>query len=252
MTTLAFYSNKGGVGKTAAAVNISYLAAQSGTKTLIWDLDPQSSTTYYFRVKPKLKQGIKGFIQGEKQVYQRIKGTDYENLDLLPADFSLRKLDIYFNKMKRSTRGLKRILDTLKRDYDLIILDCPVTITLLAENIINASDTIFVPVIPTTLSLRTYRQLLSFCRKKKYNIKNIHIFFSMVDRRKKMHTEFLNLAKLEFQPVLNCSIPYLSEIERMGIAREPVVASSPKSIASQSYQNLWLGIQKVLREPLID
>ena len=81
MTTLALYSNKGGVGKTAAAVNLSYLAAQTGAKTLICDLDPQSSATYYFRVKPKLKSGAKGFIKGGTQVYKSIKGTDYENLD---------------------------------------------------------------------------------------------------------------------------------------------------------------------------
>ena len=59
MTTLAIYSNKGGVGKTATAVNLSYLASRTGAKTLLCDLDPQSSATYYFRVKPKLKFGAK-------------------------------------------------------------------------------------------------------------------------------------------------------------------------------------------------
>ena len=58
MTILALYSNKGGVGKTAAAVNLAYLAAQSGLTTLICDLDPQASTTIYFRVKPKLKPRV--------------------------------------------------------------------------------------------------------------------------------------------------------------------------------------------------
>ncbi len=65
MTTLALYSNKGGVGKTTAAVNLSYLAAQAGAKTLICDLDPQSSATYYFR---KLKFGAKRFIKGGEQI----------------------------------------------------------------------------------------------------------------------------------------------------------------------------------------
>ena len=88
MTTLALYSNKGGVGKTAAAVNLAYLAAQSGLTTLICDLDPQASTTYYFRVKAKLKPKAKGLISGQKQIDRSIKGTDYEKLDLLPADFS--------------------------------------------------------------------------------------------------------------------------------------------------------------------
>ena len=76
MNILAIYSNKGGVGKTAAAVNFSYLAAQSGAKTLICDLDPQSSTTYYFRVKPKLKPKAKGFEKSSKWIENSIKGTE--------------------------------------------------------------------------------------------------------------------------------------------------------------------------------
>ena len=71
MTTLALYSNKGGVGKTATAVNLSYLAAQTGAKTLICDLDPQGSATYYFRVKPKLKSGAKGLISGGQTGIQK-------------------------------------------------------------------------------------------------------------------------------------------------------------------------------------
>ncbi|MDH4009369.1 MAG: AAA family ATPase, partial [Desulfobacterales bacterium] len=133
MTTLALYSNKGGVGKTAAAVNLSYQAAQTGAKTLICDLDPQGSTSYYFRVKPKLKSGPKGFVKGTKGVYKSVKGTDFENLDILPADFSLRKLDVLYNKFGNSKKRLKKMLYPFAGEYRLIILDCPVTIGILAE-----------------------------------------------------------------------------------------------------------------------
>ena len=165
MTTLALYSNKGGVGKTAAAVNLSYLAAQTGAKTLICDLDPQGSATYYFRVKPKLKSGPKGFVKGAKGVYKSVKGTDFENLDILPADFSLRKLDVLYTKFGNSKIRLKKMLYPFASEYRLIVLDCPVTIGILAENILNAADYTLVPMIPTTLSVRTYIQLLSFCKK---------------------------------------------------------------------------------------
>ena len=70
---IVLYLGKGGVGKTAAAVNLSYLAAQAGAKTLICDLDPQSSATYYFRVKPKLKFGAKRFIKGGKQINKSMR-----------------------------------------------------------------------------------------------------------------------------------------------------------------------------------
>jgi len=246
MTTLALYSNKGGVGKTAAAVNLSYLAARTGAKTLICDLDPQSSATYYFRVKPKLKSGAKGFIKGGKRVDKSIKGTDYESLDILPADFSLRNLDVTFDKFKRSKHRLSKIIDPLKDEYDLIILDCPVTINILAENIFNAVDYILVPLIPTILSVRTYRQLLSFCKKNNHDVGKICSFFSMVDGRKKMHHELMATVLNEFNGVLQSFIPYLSQIERMGIKREPVAAFSPESVASKSYQNLWDKIQETI------
>jgi chromosome partitioning protein len=244
MTTLALYSNKGGVGKTAAAVNLSYLAAQAGAKTLICDLDPQSSATYYFRVKPKLKVGAKGFIKGGEHINKSIKGTDYENLDLLPADFTLRNLDAVFGKFKRPKEQLSKILKPLKSEYDLVILDCPVTISILAENIFNAVEFILVPLIPTTLSVRTYKQLLSFCRKNKYDVDKIYTFFSMVDGRKKMHKELMAMMLKEFNGVLRSLIPYLSQIERMGVEREPVSAFAPGSVASKAYQNLWEKFQE--------
>ena len=246
MTTLSIYSNKGGVGKTATAVNLSYLAARTGSKTLICDLDPQGSATYYFRVKPKLKSGAKGFIKGGKNVYKSVKGTDYENLDLLPADFSFRNLDLTFDKLKRSKKRLSQILNPFKDEYDLIILDCPVTISVLAENIFNAVDFTLVPIIPTTLSVRTYRQLLSFCKKNKYQVAKIYSFFSMVDRHKKMHRELMATVSREFNSVLKSPIPFLSQIEKMGIYREPVAAFSPGSVASESYQKLWDNIQETI------
>ena len=249
MPTLALYSNKGGVGKTAAAVNLSYLSAQTGIKTLICDLDPQGSATYYFRVKPKLKSGPKGFVKGAKGVYKSVKGTDFENLDILPADFPLRKLDILYSKFGNSKIQLKKMLYPFASEYRLIILDCPVTIGILAENILNAADFTLVPMIPTTLSVRTYSQLLTFCKKKRYDVAKIYPFFSMVDRHKKMHKELMHSVSHEFRGVLKSFVPYLAQIEKMGIYRAPVAVSAPESLASKSYQNLWSKVQKNILYP---
>ncbi len=244
MTTLALYSNKGGVGKTAAAVNLSYLAAQTGAKTLICDLDPQGSATYYFRVKPKLKSGPKGFVKGAKGIYKSVKGTDFENLDILPADFSLRKLDVLYDRFGNSKMRLKKMLYPFASEYRLIILDCPVTIGILAENILNAADYTLVPMIPTTLSVRTYTQLLAFCKKKGYDVAKIHPFFSMVDRHKKMHLELMLKVAREFNGVLKSLVPYLAQIEKMGIYRAPVAVYASESLAAKSYQNLWSKVQE--------
>lgn len=117
MKTLALYSNKGGVGKTATAVNLSYLAAQSGLQTLDCDLDAQASATFYFRVKPKLKPSAKGLAKGGKPIDKSIKGTDYDDLDLLPGDLSHRNLDINFDNLKSSGKRLDKIIAPLEGDY---------------------------------------------------------------------------------------------------------------------------------------
>ena len=249
MTTLAIFSNKGGVGKTAAAVNLSYLAARNGTKTLICDLDPQGSATYYFRVKPKLKAGPKGFVKGAKGVYKSVKGTDFENLDILPADFSLRKLDVLYSRFGNSKKRLKLMLYPFACEYRLIILDCPVTIGILAENILTAADFILVPMIPTTLSVRTFNQLLAFAKKRRYDTSKIYPFFSMVDRHKKMHRELMLSVSKGFKGILSSFVPYLALVEKMGIHRAPVPVFAPKSVAAKSYQNLWEKIQNKILSP---
>jgi len=148
--------------------------------------------------------------------------------------------------LKRPTERLSNILKPLKDEYDVIILDCPVTISLLAENIFNAVDYTFVPLVPTTLSVLAHKQLLNFCKKYKFNAGRIYTFFSMVDRRKKMHRELMEMAAKQFNGALGSLIPLLSQIERMGIERKPVAEFSPGSPASKAYENLWSKIQETI------
>ncbi len=244
MTTLALYSNKGGVGKTAAAVNLAYLAAQSGHSTLICDLDPQSSTTYYFRVKPKLKRKARGFTRRTRHLNRSIKGTDYEKLDLLPADFTHRNLDITFGSLRRSKYRLDMVLKPYRKEYDLIVLDCPPTINILAENIFNTADYLLVPLIPTILSIRTHEQLLDFLKENRYKSKKVYAFLSMVDGRKRMHQEISASLLGKFDGILHTLIPYLSVVEQMGVYREPVPAFAPGSPGTRAYQALWEEIQQ--------
>jgi len=140
MTILAVYSIKGGVGKTSSAVNLAFIAAHSGLSTLVWDLDPQGASSYYFRIKPKIKGGSKNLVAGKYELDDLIKGTDFENLDLLPSDFSFRNLDLVLEAKKKPTQRLKKLLKPLTEDYDVIFLDCPPGISLLSEAVFEAAD----------------------------------------------------------------------------------------------------------------
>jgi cellulose biosynthesis protein BcsQ len=239
MKILALYSIKGGVGKTSSAVNLAFNAAKGGYRTLVWDLDPQGASSYYFRIKPKIKGGGKGLMSGKRELDELIKGTDFENLDLLPADFSFRNLDLLLDDKKKPTRQLKKHLKPLTKEYDFVFLDCPPNISLLSEAVFEAADLLLSPIIPTTLSLRTLDQLKQFIAD--HDLANTRLipFFSMVDRRKSMHKSIMQDILIDYPDMLKTAIPYASDIERMGLERMPLAAYSGKSRSTEAYTELW-------------
>ena len=239
MKVIATYNIKGGVGKTATAVNLAWLAAQEGAPTLIWDLDPQGAASYYFRIKPRIKGGSRKMLQGKRDLEQYIRGTDYEWLDLLPADFSYRNMDIIFDNAKKPAEQLRKLLRPFRSEYYYVFLDCPPSITLTSENVFAAADALLIPTIPTTLSLRTWQQVQRFFKQHQLDTARLLPFFSMVDRRKQLHRSIVD------QPVdMTCNflptqIPYNSEVELMGVHRAPVVDFAPSSLSARSYTSLW-------------
>ena len=239
MKIIAVYNIKGGVGKTATAVNLSYLASLDGASTLIWDLDPQGAASYYFRIKAKIKGDVQKLVAGKRDLDEAIKGTDYENLDLLPADFSYRNMDFFVEMTKKPEKRLNKLLDPLDEEYDYVFLDCPPSISSASESIFAAADILLVPTIPTTLSLRTYKQIKRFFKEQNYDSVKILPFFAMVDLRKQMHRLIVEYPPSFMPCVLDSYIPYASEVERMGVNRAPVGDFATHSRAAVCYRSMW-------------
>ncbi|MDQ6822397.1 MAG: ParA family protein [Actinomycetota bacterium] len=240
---LATYNIKGGVGKTSAAVNLAYLAARQGAPTLLWDLDPQGASTYLFRIRPKVRGGGRKLVARKSDVSNLVKGTDHPGLDLLPADFSYRHMDLALDAFKRPTRALAKVLAPLHREYDYIFLDCPPSISLVSESVFDAADALLVPVVPATLSSRTFEQLEHIVDGQQGGGPHILAFFSMVDARKKLHREIMAQLRAERPNVLSATIPNSAEIERMGIKRDVVAAWAPDGRAAMAYRALWRDVR---------
>jgi len=247
---IATYNIKGGVGKTSAAVNLAYLASQAGHPTLLWDLDPQAASTYLFRVRPKVKGGGRGLLRKRGRPDAHIKATDHDQLELLPADFSYRHLDLALDQFKKPAARLRKVLAPLREDYDYIFLDCPPSISLVSEAVFEAADALLVPVIPATLSSRAYEQLEELARNGKVGRQGstqIFAFFSMADVSKQLHLQVMGrLRKIEHLTMLGAAIPTSDEVEIMGEERNPVAVFAPESAAAVAYAALWSEIERRL------
>lgn len=243
MKIIGVYNIKGGVGKTATTVNLGYCSAQAGLRTLIWDLDPQGAASFYFRIEPKLK-GPKKLLRGERELDSAIKATDFSGLDLLPADFGLRNLDILFEEFKQPSLRLLALLKPLSQNYDRIYLDCPPSISLVSENVFRAVTTLVVPSIPTVLSLRTLEQIKTFLKEQGLQRLPLWPLLSMVDRRKRMHQEVLASPP---DDSFDSVIPYSSSVELMGEERQPLLAYSRNCPAARAYQALWQELEQRIK-----
>ena len=238
MKTVALFSIKGGVGKTAAAVNLGHLAARGGARTLLWDLDPQGAATFHLRIRPKLAGGAKRLLKRKNRLAETIKASDFPGLDVIPADFSLRSLVLALHALDDPLSRFRRLLRPMRADYDLVFLDCTPGVSLVSDALMPASDLVLVPVIPTTLSLRSYVQLHTHARAKALGTPIVP-FFSMVDRRRRLHRDVM----VEFaRRTPECSkifIPYASQVEQMAPRRMPVAAFAPASAPARAFGQLW-------------
>ena len=239
MEIIAVYNIKGGVGKTTTAVNLAYRSAADGWPTLLWDLDPQGAATFILRREAHVAGGAKQLIRGDSDAAELAIPTDHANLDLLPADFSYRRMDMHLHKRKNPATRLLKLMRPLQERYACLVLDCAPGMSLVSENVMHAADALVVPLLPSPLSVRTLEQLFDFVAKKEWFDLRVLPFFSMVDRRKALHQETVAELRARYPGILDVEVPYGSDFERLTQRRAPVESYAPASRAAQVYRDLW-------------
>jgi cellulose biosynthesis protein BcsQ len=246
LKTIALFNIKGGVGKTTSAVNLAYLAAQAGMRTVLWDLDPQGCAGWYLGVNDaELEKRAAKLIEGKLQPAELSVPTRHANLSVIPSDFSARKLDVLLTE--QSNKTFKTLLKSIGEGHDLVVLDCAPALSSAAEQIFTAVDLLLVPLIPTPLSLRAYEQLKEFLDQKKWRDLKIVPFFTQVDRRRKIQSEVIENRKKLYPESLKTYIPYASALEQMGVHRAPITVFSSSSPSGLGYWLLWAEVKKLLK-----
>jgi cellulose biosynthesis protein BcsQ len=245
MKTLAVYNLKGGVGKTAAAVNLAYLASQSGQRTLLWDLDPQGAASWYLHAA---EDGTpdKSLWKSGSDIGGLVQDTPYPNLHLLPADLHGRHVDVWLRRDDAREALLKR-LESVADSFDLAVLDCPPSLSHLADAVFNAANLVLVPTVPTHLSLRALKTLIDYFKEQGYTRSLLKPFYSMADRRRLLHRTLIEQPPKTLKDLCSTVIPYASAVERMGERRAPLETFEASNYAAEAYRELWKEVNAVLK-----
>lgn len=239
MKILAAYSIKGGVGKTAFAVNFAHACALAGKRTLLLDLDPQGASSFYFRAQPPAKLKGRQLMAGKQPLLKFVHETEYPGLDILPATLSFRHFDDVLSKAGKPGRQLRQVLKPLAKTYEVAILDAPPNLNIFSESVMQAAEFIACPVVPTPLSANTLEQLVQFLDQRfAEHAPEFLPFFSMVEARKRIHQNTISELRAQYPAMLRATIPYSTDVERMGLTRAPLLAKRPNCPAGRAFAQL--------------
>src|SRR5690625_4658662 len=241
---IAITNQKGGVGKTTSTVNLGASLAQLGNNVLLIDIDPQGNATSGVGInKGDMDQCVYNILVEDLDAREVCIPTDVDNLSIIPATIQLAGAEIELvSTMSREVK-LKKAIDSIRDDYDYILIDCPPSLGLLTINALTASDTVLIPVQCEYYALEGLSQLLNTIRLvQKHLNKRLMIegvLLTMLDARTNLGIQVIEEVKKYFQDkVYNAIIPRNVRLGEAPSHGQPIIMYDSKSKGAQVYLDL--------------
>lgn len=242
--TIVVANQKGGVGKTTTAINLSASLAELGKKVLVIDIDPQGNTTSGLGVdKEEAENTVYELLLGELEISDCIQKEVFENLDIIPSNINLAAAEIELIDVEDKQFILKKAVDEVRENYDFIIIDCPPSLSMLTINAMCAGDTVLVPIQCEYYALEGLSQLMQTIElvKERLNteLEIEGVVFTMYDARTNLSLQVVeNVINNLNQNIYKTIIPRnirLAEAPSHGL---PITKYDSKSTGAESYRLL--------------
>ena len=241
---IAIANQKGGVGKTTTAINLSACLAEKGQRVLVIDIDPQGNTTSGLGIaKDNVDNTIYEVMLQEIDISDAICKDIFENLDIIPSNVNLAGAEIDLIDIENREYILKNAINTVRNNYDYVILDCPPSLSMLTVNAMTAADTVLVPIQCEYYALEGLTQLIHTINlvKKKLNplLELEGVVFTMYDSRTNLSLQVVENVKNNLQQTIYKTIiprnVRLAEAPSYGM---PINYYDGKSAGAESYRLL--------------
>ncbi|MEN1760082.1 MULTISPECIES: ParA family protein [Anoxynatronum] len=242
--SIAVFNQKGGVGKTTMAVNLSACLAAQGKKVCVLDIDPQGNATSGFGIdKSQLTTTIYDALVNEIDIEKVIIPSGYENLDVIPASVDLAGAEIELTAQKQRERVLRKALETIKEKYDYIFVDCPPSLGLLTINSLAAVDRILIPIQCEYYALEGVSHLMNTYQMVKNNLNPAltiqGVVLMMFDGRTNLSIQVVEQVKRVFRgKVYRTIVPRNIRLAEAPSHGEPIIYYDARSKGAEAYREL--------------